>query len=150
MPRSNPHDPTIPTTKQLLMTLAAWQVAVMHTLLRSHRKPVSISAIIIDQVISPNPHQLMTLMHIKLRHNWLIPPVPLLGATATPLHVINSRSRNRTLAGIDLEPFVGSYKWRVGPVSLDPSSLGGPVICIPYWAVNSHCLVLWVGYPSVL
>lgn len=106
-------------------------------------EPRRVGAIIIHHMISPHPHQLVALVEVELRHGGPVPPIPPLGTAAAPLHVIRSRYHLGALARVDLEPFVRGYKGCMRPICLHPAPLSCPIISIPNWAVNSHCLILW-------
>lgn len=125
-------------------------VGVMNALSRSNWEPTAIRTIVINHMLSSNPKQLMALMQIQLWHCWLIPPILLLSIAAALPSNLRRRYRRWALAAVDLKPFVRRYEGCVRPICLHPTTLRGPVIGVPYWAVYAHRLVLGKGYASVL
>lgn len=124
-------------------------VVVMLAFHRCNREPSCVHAIVIDHVIGLDPQKLVALMIAQLRKCGLVPPEPLLAATAALSSIIGICHSDRTFTTVDFKSPVRGNKWSVSPVSLYPTTLCGPVIRIPYWAIHSHGLVLWVGYPFV-
>lgn len=119
------------------------------TLHRNGREPSSVRAIVIDHVFSPNPLELVALVQIELRQCGLIPPIPLLSTAIAFLCIVGCSQRHGAFTGINFKVPVRSEKRCMGPIRLDPTALCGPVVCIPYWTVHAHCLVLWERYPFV-
>lgn len=117
----------------------------------SDRESRGIFAIVVNHVIGPNPLKLVALVEAQFRHCWLIPPIPFLATSgATSLDVIDSCHYLRTLTSIDLESRVACNERGMWPISLHSPTLCGPIISIPYRAVNSHGLVFRIWNPLVL
>jgi len=125
-------------------------VLVVLALNRSNREPSSIRAIVVNHMVRPDPNQLMTLVHIQLGHNRLVPPVPLLPITAAPPSILDSCNSCWTRTTVNLKSLIGCYKGRVWPISLNKPTLRSPIIRIPNRTIHTHWLILGVWDPSVL
>lgn len=120
----------------------------MLALERNNWEPCRVGAVVVDEVLGMNPHELMALVQAQFGHYGLVPPVlaPLGQAAAAALCVLLcSRGVRRALARVDVEPCVRGDEGRVGPVGLDTSSLCGPVVSVPDGAVDAHRLVFGEG-----
>lgn len=106
-------------------------VGMMDALRRSNGKPSTIRTIIINHMLSTNPHQLMTLVQIQLRHCWLIPPILLHPTAVTLSSNVRRRHCRRALTAVDLKPFVRSNERCVCPIRLYPTPLRRPIIRVP-------------------
>ncbi|KAF7823795.1 Xyloglucan endotransglucosylase/hydrolase protein 9 [Senna tora] len=94
-------------------------VTVMNTLSRRGRKPSRVRTIVIHYMVSPNPLQLVALMHTQLRQRRLVPPIlPILTATALARILRHTGHRPTALARVNLEPPVRRHERRVAPVRL--------------------------------
>lgn len=116
---------------------------MMDTLGRCDRKPSSVGAVVIDHMVSPNPHKLVALVQVQFRQCGFVPPILLILTAVTFVGRSSWCDWHRTLAGVDLEVLVGDKEGCVTPICLHATTLCGPVICVPYWAVYTHGLVLW-------
>ncbi|KAF7839834.1 hypothetical protein G2W53_008316 [Senna tora] len=97
-------------------------------------------------MVSPNPLQLVALMHTQLRQRRLVPPIlPILTATALARILRRTGHRPTALARVNLEPPVRRHERRVAPVRLHTPPLRRPIVRVPYRALHSHCLVLRAG-----
>lgn len=115
----------------------------------NYREPRSISAVVIDHVVGSNPQELVALVNVQLGQCRLIPPELVASILATLDNIIRCDC-DWALTGIDVEPSVGCYEGRMAPISLHPATLSGPVVRIPYRAVNSHGLIFWKWQPMFL
>jgi len=115
----------------------------METLSRCDREPSSVGAVVIDHMVSPNPHKLVALMQVQFRHCGFVPPILLILTAVTFVGRTSWRHRHRTLTGVDFKVLVGRKERCVAPICLHATTLCGPVICVPYWTVYTHGLVLW-------
>lgn len=120
---------------------AAVLVAVVLALHRCHRESSGVDAIIVDHMVSPNPYELVALVNAQLRHRGLVPPEPLLAATAALAGEIRGGDGGGAFTGVDLEAGVGGDERSVAPIGLDSAALRGPIVGVPYRAVNAHGLV---------
>lgn len=117
----------------------------MLALHRRNRESSGIGAIIVHHMVSPNPYELVALVHAQLRHRRLVPPEPLLVTTATLASIIRGGVGvgGGAFTRVDLEAGVGRNERRVAPVGLNAPPLRGPIVGVPYRAVNPHGLVAW-------
>ncbi|KAL0399643.1 UNVERIFIED_CONTAM: hypothetical protein Sradi_2307600 [Sesamum radiatum] len=97
------------------------------------RKPLDISAIIVDHVLLLNPSQSISALPIKPR-----------GLPCLRLERVRGLgpARRSGHAAIDVEVPVRGHEWSLAPISLHPPALCCPVICIPQAALHSHGLAL--------
>lgn len=84
----------------------SWLVAVVHALGGNSWEPRRVSAIVIDEVIGSNPHELVALVHIELRQCWLIPPEPFLTTAAAFFGIIGTCNRRWALTCINFKALV--------------------------------------------
>jgi len=99
----------------------------------------TITAVVIDHVVLLNPFHLAKLGRTQREEHRLSPPVswPDL-ARATP-HAVWVRAK----ASIVFVVPKACYEGCQGPVSLNPSTLGCPLICVPQTWVSIHGLWVW-------
>lgn len=123
----------------------SWMVRVMNTLSRYNGEPSSVGAIIINHMVSPNPHELVALVQVQFGQRWFVPPILLILAAATVLSTICWRHRHGARARVDLEVLVGGNEGCVAPICLHTTTLRGPIVRVPDRAVHAHGLVLREG-----
>lgn len=100
-------------------------------------EPPTIHAIVIHQVPSTNPLELVALVPIEPTHPRLIPPKLPYSSTLTTTNIICLRTQ---LTSINLKASKSWDKWGMAPIGLHPPSLCGPVVCIPHRALDPHGL----------
>jgi len=55
----------------------------MDTLSRCDREASGVGAVVIDHMVSPNPHKLVALVQVQFRHGGFVPPILLILTAAT-------------------------------------------------------------------
>lgn len=122
----------------------------MNTLCWRNWEPSSVRAIVIEDVSGPNPLQLMALVHVEFSQIWLVPPILLTLTAAAPFRVIHCSHWHRALTSIDLKVLEGRKERRVAPIRLHTTTLGRPIVGIPYRTVHTHGLVFRIRNTLVL
>jgi len=153
----HPHNPIFITplnhTKRKHRYISIYNISVvtvMDTLSWCDWEPSSVRAIVIEDVSGPHPLKLMALVQVEFSQIWLVPPILLTLTAAAPFRVLHCSHWHRAFTSIDFKVLEGGKEGSVAPIRLHTTTLGGPIVSIPYRTVHTHRLVLRIRNSLVL